>query len=486
VIGTGVAGQLKGVCKERFMVAYDMKRTYIEDISRDLHKGHTNTAKPLNDKTSLAALDVADGIGQLTRLALSHGIVLTRDQLAAIQIPNSFESVNCYGWMRFYFDMVGDQIPNSAGEIHLEPIWIKDIYAEYLECMQESNFQHLEPTQFAQLWKLCFPNVSIREFKAVTGKCETCSRLSDLRRGKRDVASRRRLTELHLLHRSMYMGERMAYAERIMLSLQLPSNFLSLISDGMAQTHSILPWCGNLTSFKKGCQQHIQGVAMHGRSLIMYRTFPNLAKSGSLQIHTFLLSLEQIVMNEGKLPDTVFYQIDGGSENTAKIVYVICELLIIRGLTKKVVLTRLVVGHTHADIDSVFGRLWTAIRNMHVRTPQEYAAMIAKTLSVFGKYDAQVVDLFVVPDYNKILGPLVDKNFGRYAKEDYTQLQFTFEAIEPSPMFPLGCRTTYRAYSRDEVIEIVQHEGSVLNLRPRIVRVQSQPTTDNVHGVSGV
>jgi hypothetical protein len=182
----------------------------------------------------------------------------------------------------------------------------------------------------------------------------------------------------------------------------------------------------------------------------------------------------------------VFYQIDGGSENTAKIVYVICELLIIRGLTKKVVLTRLVVGHTHADIDSVFGRLWTAIRNMHVRTPQEYAAMIAKTLSVFGKYDAQVVDLFVVPDYNKILGPLVDKNFGRYAKEDYTQLQFTFEAIEPSPMFPLGCRTTYRAYSRDEVIEIVQHEGSVLNLRPRIVRVQSQPTTDNVHGVSGV
>lgn len=75
-----------------------------------------------------------------------------------------------------------------------------------------------------------------------------------------------------------------------------------------------------------------------------------------------ILSCVSSMNDIGKLPDVVFYQVDGGSENVAKVVFVICELLIIRKLTKKVVLTRLLVGHTHLDIDGVFGKLWTSLR----------------------------------------------------------------------------------------------------------------------------
>lgn len=64
----------------------------------------------------------------------------------------------------------------------------------------------------------------------------------------------------------------------------------------------------------------------------------------------------------GKLPDTIYYQIDGGAENTAKVVFMICELLIVHRLTKKIVLTRLMVGHTHCDIDAFFGQIWKRIR----------------------------------------------------------------------------------------------------------------------------
>lgn len=64
----------------------------------------------------------------------------------------------------------------------------------------------------------------------------------------------------------------------------------------------------------------------------------------------------------GRLPDVVYYQVDGGSENVAKVVFVICELLIIRRLTRKVVLTRLMVGHTHLDADGIFGVLWVSLR----------------------------------------------------------------------------------------------------------------------------
>ena len=98
-----------------------------------------------------------------------------------------------------------------------------------------------------------------------------------------------------------------------------------------------------------------------------------------------------------RLPDTIYYQIDGGSENTAKCVIAMCELLVARRLTKKIVLTRLLVGHTHEDIDSKFGVLWKHIRSKHVHSPQEYKIHIEAALSL-PNLDCRVVDIIAIPD----------------------------------------------------------------------------------------
>jgi len=50
------------------------------------------------------------------------------------------------------------------------------------------------------------------------------------------------------------------------------------------------------------------------------------------------------IKRDGKLPDTIFIQIDGGVENTAKIFLALCELIVAKGLTKKIILSRLPVG----------------------------------------------------------------------------------------------------------------------------------------------
>ncbi len=141
-----------------------------------------------------------------------------------------------------------------------------------------------------------------------------------------------------------------------------PHNYLSLVTDGMAQSHCVLPWQKNLAKAVTPISQHIQGVIMHGRKNIFYRTFHNLTNSANLQIHTFLLSLERIRAEDGVLPDTLYYQIDGGSENTAKAVLFLCELIVARRLVKQLVLSRLMVGHTHSDIDSAFSRIWCHVR----------------------------------------------------------------------------------------------------------------------------
>lgn len=131
----------------------------------------------------------------------------------------------------------------------------------------------------------------------------------------------------------------------------------------MAQSHCILPWQKNLASaVKPTLTQHIQGVLMHGRKTIFYRTFHTVDNTSSLQIHTFLLSLEKIRTEMGVLPDTLYYQIDGGSENTARAVYFLCELIVARRLVKCIKLCRLLVGHTHCDVDAAFANIWTHIR----------------------------------------------------------------------------------------------------------------------------
>ena len=57
----------------------------------------------------------------------------------------------------------------------------------------------------------------------------------------------------------------------------------------------------------------------------------------------------------GKLPETIFIQIDGGPENATKTLLAVCALIVHKQLggCKQIILTRLPVGHTHEDIGTV-------------------------------------------------------------------------------------------------------------------------------------
>lgn len=225
------------------------------------------------------------------------------------------------------------------------------------------------------MWDNVFSHCRIREYKQVTGKCMNCFKLSELRRTRKDAYGRRLATLLHAYHKSMYMGEKSAYYDRAKQAENDPENFVSLISDGMAQNHTKLPWLANLKEFSLNIPQHLQGIIDHGREFVVYRTFHNVLVDANLAIHCMLLQLEEKLVNR-KLPHTVYLQIDGGSENANKYTLAICELLIVRRLCKKVVLTRLPVGHTHENIDAKFALIWVEARNETILTPAVRASTI--------------------------------------------------------------------------------------------------------------
>ena len=147
-------------------------------------------------------------------------------------MTNGPGSILAFYWMECYFNQFGDHIPNSDGAIHLDPVDKFDIYEEY--CRDVSSLYTDESVigypKFVETWDKCFPFVSIREYKQVTGKCMTCALVSGLRWACMDQKRRAMLSELHALHRSMYMNERLTYYARVHEALTNPSEVMSCIS----------------------------------------------------------------------------------------------------------------------------------------------------------------------------------------------------------------------------------------------------------------
>lgn len=86
------------------------------------------------------------------------------------------------------------------------------------------------------------------------------------------------------------------------------------------------------------------GVINHGeRVFTINRTFHNVRDNANMQLHSLLLDIERVYLEKGFLPPVLYFQIDGGSENIAKHVYGMIELLVAKGLFKKIVVTRLPV-----------------------------------------------------------------------------------------------------------------------------------------------
>ena len=105
-------------------------------------------------------------------------------------------------------------------------------------------------------------------------------------------------------------------------------------------------------------------------------------------------------------------------------------------------------------------------------SPQEYTVAIKQA---YHKYQVEVIDIWVIPDYDLLLQPYMDKDFGQYCKTKWTQLMWKFEAVQVSEHFPLGCRTTYRRYTQDEAILIRQKEGVTCGFIEEYCKIQWFP-----------
>jgi hypothetical protein len=487
-IGSTLAKGEVACCKYAFAKFYGFSPACVDNMIREIKAGErAEKVRVITKDSSREQRQQYKGLFQkMRRDAESLNFEFTKDMQASACLIDTQQAKECYAWLAAYIALVGDPQPNRSGEIHLDECAnYRAIHNEYLAVKQEEEgftCKALGYNSFVQLWRDCFPHVKIRRFKAVDSKCLTCSNLTFLRTQAKTNKERAELTRLHTWHRVTFMGERKAYYARRQCAAESPQSFLSTIGDGMQQGHNRIPHMGaSASQLVETLDTVIQGLLVHHKRIAFYRHFANVGKGANVAIYAWLSELEKEANASPSktLPDTLYHQIDGGAENIAKTTIAIAEWLVLKGLTKRVVLTRLPVGHTHEDIDSVFAVLWKALRHRMVYSPNEQEA-IAR--SAFKKQRVDWHDIYVVPDFIGFFSPFIS-HMDRYARRvediDWTQLQFIIEAI------PNGVRTRYRAYAQNEVIELWNREAFLpadgQSVAPQISDASTLYVPVNVH-----
>ena len=107
----------------------------LDSICASLKYDEVTPSPSFNDRTAAYTFDKFFKHA-LNQLANKTDRFLNHDQIAALQIPNTVQSLSCYSWMASYFDLVGDKIPNRENEIHLVCTTIKEIFEEVTNILQ--------------------------------------------------------------------------------------------------------------------------------------------------------------------------------------------------------------------------------------------------------------------------------------------------------------------------------------------------------------
>jgi len=274
-----------------------------------------------------------------------------RKYLQASLVRRSNRFLIAFIWMEDYFSLSESQ-PNST-QVHLDLDQKRRIWRQYKQVTQEKYGCHVEllsESHFNTLWSSAFGFVKIRERKRVSGKCATCAHINKMKRETKDYKTLEALKHLMIMHRGgFFMLERLEYKRRIHDAVfRNPGTTMSSIIDGASSEHVILPHLGPSQQLRPGFEQHIQGVLTHGQGFTLYRTFPHVRKCADLVIFCLFKELEEWAnAHNGKYPEVWYIQVDGGSENANKTLLAALEFLIIKRIVRKIVLTRLPVGHTH-------------------------------------------------------------------------------------------------------------------------------------------
>ena len=258
------------VCREAwayFMNATDHKMRTLSDV---YHSNYSAIGSSINSRTLFSdATNHHTNIDEMKQIYTELGLEVPSMEMLQMGAVQRHE-METFIWFRDHFDLVGDPMPNTPGLVHIDKIEKQEIYCMYVN---EVRRDCLTFSSWNKFWKRVFPNVKIRQWKNVTGKCEACAQINNGRLLAHSQEESKAFRRLHLLHKAgNFMLERLSYHERRREARNDPS-ILSLIIDTMDNNHCSVPYLGVNDSMSDPIHQGILGAFAHNSSdFTIYRT----------------------------------------------------------------------------------------------------------------------------------------------------------------------------------------------------------------------
>ena len=169
-------------------------------------------------------------------------------------------------------------------------------------------------------------------------------------------------------------------------------------------THATqLPVLSNLNSLTDHFGVAVTGAISHGTNeTAFYLSTPNVSTGASFTIRILSELRKLYIKNNRKPLKKIYIEIDGASDNVAKAVVAAIEHLVLKNFCPLIILARLPVGHTHEDIDSRFGKIWTHMRSKHVKTFDEFYSTIKGAFAFKDNTTVQPVLQFLITRHTMI------------------------------------------------------------------------------------
>ncbi|XP_070536890.1 uncharacterized protein [Ptychodera flava] len=212
-------------------------------------------------------------------------------------------------------------------------------------------------------------------------QCKVCMLLKDAISKEVNMESRQSLLIYRNEHLNRQQKEREAYYQRRTDAEKNPDEILSIIIDGMDQKKGDLPHFKGYAD-PKGIGQyklktHFTGALCHANKK-MY-TLVDLCQychDTNLTLTCLLHTLHK-ESKDGKLPAKLYVQLDNCvRENKNKFFIGFMAYLVKRKYLQEIMMSFLMVGHTHEDIDQRFSKYSQKLKENDAKTMPELAKVL--------------------------------------------------------------------------------------------------------------
>ncbi|WAR32001.1 OGG1-like protein [Mya arenaria] len=198
--------------------------------------------------------------------------------------------------------------------------------------------------------------------------CDTCHDIKSKLEKTTNKMERKELHQRREKHLRQQNAERSKYYKHIRKAKSQPDQYLSIILDGMDQEKTRLPHLPTTPKSLSNAwkvQFNLMGAIAHGIGIYGFFDPFQWSHGGNYTI-SILFSIFGML---DSLPEVLYLQLDNcPGANKNRFVIGFLALLVQAGIFKKIKLSFLMVGHTHEDIDQLFSRFSTNVRDKMIMT----------------------------------------------------------------------------------------------------------------------